>query len=67
MSEKLNQIYKSILKMQYKYIPNISPIVDRYYSLIRPPFDYPGKNGVALTWIHGFTEDMLVSFACDRK
>lgn len=34
-------------------------IVDRYYSLIRPPFDYPGKCGVALTWIHGFTEEML--------
>ena len=34
-------------------------IVDRYYSLIRPPYDYPGKNGVALTWIHGFSEDML--------
>lgn len=34
-------------------------IVDRYYSLIRPPFEYPGKRGVALTWIHGFTEEML--------
>ena len=34
-------------------------IVDRYYSLIRPPFDYPGKCGTALTWIHGFTEEML--------
>lgn len=34
-------------------------IVDRYYSLIRPPFEYPGKCGVALTWIHGFTENML--------
>lgn len=34
-------------------------IVDKYYSLIRPPFEYPGKCGVALTWIHGFTEDML--------
>lgn len=34
-------------------------IVDRYYSLIRPPFEYPGKCGVALTWIHGFTEEML--------
>lgn len=32
-------------------------IVDRYYSLIRPPFDYPGKCGVALTWIHGFREE----------
>lgn len=36
-------------------------IVDRYYSLIRPPFDYPGKCGVPLTWIHGFTEEMLQS------
>ena len=34
-------------------------IVDKYYSLIRPPFEYPGKCGVALTWIHGFTEEML--------
>ena len=34
-------------------------IVDRYYSLIRPPFEYPGKCGVALTWIHGLTEEML--------
>ncbi len=34
-------------------------IVDRYYSLIRPPFNYEGKKGPALTWIHGFTEDML--------
>lgn len=34
-------------------------IVDRYYSLIRPPFEYPGKCGAALTWIHGFTEEML--------
>ena len=34
-------------------------IVDRYYSLIKPPSDYPGKCGVALTWIHGFTEKML--------
>lgn len=34
-------------------------IVDRYYSLIKPPFDYPGRSGVALTWIHGFTESML--------
>lgn len=32
-------------------------IVDRYYSLIRPPFDYPGKSGMALTWIHGFREE----------
>lgn len=40
-----------------KYIDGV--IVDKYYSLIRPPFDYPGKCGDELTWIHGFTEDML--------
>lgn len=34
-------------------------IVDRYYTLIRPPFDYPGKCGRALTWIHGFREEMF--------
>lgn len=34
-------------------------LVDRYYSLIRPPFDYPGKCGSTLTWIHGFSEQML--------
>ena len=34
-------------------------IVDRFYSLIRPPFDYPGKCGSVLTWIHGLTEDMV--------
>ena len=34
-------------------------IVDKYYTLIRPPFEYDGKKGPALTWIHGFTEDML--------
>ena len=34
-------------------------IVDRYYSLIRPPFDYPGKCGKVLTWIHGLTEEMV--------
>ena len=33
--------------------------VDQYYSLIRPPFDYPGKSGQVLTWVHGFTEDDL--------
>ena len=33
--------------------------VDRFYTLIRPPFDYPGKCGRILTWIHGITEDML--------
>ena len=31
--------------------------VDQYYSLIRPPFDYPGKSGHILTWVHGITED----------
>lgn len=34
-------------------------IVDKYYTLIRPPFEYEGKKGPALTWIHGFTEDKL--------
>ena len=34
-------------------------IVDRFYSLFRPPFDYPGKCGRVLTWIHGLTEDMV--------
>ena len=34
-------------------------IIDRFYSLIRPPFDYPGKCGRVLTWIHGLTEDMV--------
>lgn len=34
-------------------------IVDRFYTLIRPPFDYPGKCGKALTWIHGLTEEMV--------
>jgi len=34
-------------------------IVDRFYTLIRPPFDYPGKCGKVLTWIHGLTEDMV--------
>lgn len=34
-------------------------IVDQYYTLIRPPFEYEGKKGPALTWIHGFTEDKL--------
>lgn len=32
---------------------------DSYYSLIKPPFDYPGKCGMVLTHIHGFTEDSL--------
>lgn len=30
-----------------------------FYSLIRPPFEYEGKRGPALTWIHGFTEEKL--------
>ena len=34
-------------------------IVDKYYTLIRPPFDYPGRCGQVLTWIHGLTVDML--------
>lgn len=34
-------------------------IVDRYYSLIRPPFDYPGKCGDSLTWVNGITEEMV--------
>ena len=40
-----------------KYIDG--EIVDRYYTLIRPPFDYPGKKGSVLTWVHGLTEDMV--------
>ena len=32
-------------------------IVDKYYTHIRPPFEYEGKRGPALTWIHGFTEN----------
>lgn len=31
--------------------------VDQYYSLIRPPFDYPGKSGQVLTWVHGISKD----------
>lgn len=31
--------------------------VDQYYSMIRPPFDYPGKGGQVLTWVHGISED----------
>ena len=34
-------------------------IVDKFYTLIRPPFEYEGKRGPALTWIHGFTEEMF--------
>ena len=40
-----------------KYIDG--EIVDRFYTLIRPPFDYPGKCGSVLTWIHGLTEEMV--------
>lgn len=36
---------------------NNGVIVDTYYTLIRPPFEYEGKRGPALTWIHGFTEN----------
>lgn len=35
--------------------------VDHYYSLIRPPFEYEGKKGFALTHIHGFCEEDLVA------
>ena len=31
--------------------------VDQYHSLIRPPFDYPGKSGQVLNWVHGISED----------
>lgn len=34
-------------------------IVDSFYTLIRPPFDYPGKCGNVLTWVHGLTEEMV--------
>ena len=40
-----------------KYIDG--EIVDRFYTLIRPPFDYPGKCGSVLTWVHGLTEEMV--------
>ena len=40
-----------------KYIDG--EIVDRFYTLIRPPFDYPGKCGSVLTWVHGLTVDMV--------
>ena len=33
--------------------------VAQYYSLIQPPFDYPGKCGKVLTWVHGISEDDL--------
>lgn len=41
-----------------KYIDGVKQ-EDAFYSLIRPPFEYEGKKGPALTWIHGFTEDKL--------
>lgn len=40
-----------------KYIDGV--VVDRFYTLIQPPFDYPGKCGSVLTWIHGLTENMV--------
>ena len=40
-----------------KYIDGV--IVDRFYTLIQPPFDYPGKCGGVLTWVHGLTIDMV--------
>ena len=40
-----------------KYIDGV--IVDRFYTLIKPPFDYPGKCGGVLTWVHGLTVDMV--------
>ena len=40
-----------------KYIDG--KIVDSFYTLIRPPFDYPGKCGGVLTWVHGLTEEMV--------
>ncbi len=40
-----------------KYIEG--EIVDRFYTLIQPPFDYPGKCGNVLTWVHGLTIDMV--------
>lgn len=39
-----------------KYIDGVKQ-EKMFYSLIRPPFDYEGKRGPALTWIHGFTEN----------
>ena len=39
-----------------KYIDGIKQ-EKTFYSLIRPPFEYEGKRGPALTWIHGFTEN----------
>ena len=40
---------------------NDGEIVDRFYSLIRPPFDYSGKCGNVLTRIHGLTEEMVIN------
>lgn len=34
-------------------------VVDTYYSLIKPPFEYDGITGPALEYIHGFTCDMF--------
>jgi DNA polymerase-3 subunit epsilon len=39
-----------------KYIDGIKQ-EKTFYSLIRPPFEYEGKRGPALTWIHGFKEN----------
>lgn len=36
-------------------------IADRYYSFVRPPFEYEGKSGKALTWIHGITKEMVAN------
>lgn len=35
--------------------------VEQYYSLIRPPFDYPGKKGFRLTGVHGITKESLLN------
>lgn len=43
-----------------KYINGVKQ-EDTFYSLIRPPFEYEGKKGPALTWIHGFTEEKLMN------
>lgn len=40
-----------------KYVDGV--IVDRYYSLIRPPFDYEGKCGFPLTKFHGIKKEDL--------
>ena len=41
-----------------KYINGIKQ-EKTFYSHIRPPFEYEGKKGPVLTWIHGFTEEKL--------